>query len=334
MKRLILQSTHDHGSKLRFGLRACATAALLVAALIFAFRALLYAQTPNLTGTYTADDGGIYFVQQSGSTLWWAGMSLDQEILADEVWHRGLSFTNVFRGTINNDYTVTGEWSDVTRGTILQSGTLNLTISYFNGHLRLTKTAATGGFGATTLTQTGPLDDTKVSGLDFNIYSRFSVVHKNDNSTILDNLSPYRDQTVFYGHVVNSHVDYISDEHEVESEIPHVNYDPAFTPCPIPSFPNFGGIDRTFDEFLKANAGDADFDVRVKVDQDKLEPDFYTTGWGDRTTSNSMTPAPNKSSIMQAARHTWELRQSCTARRTALVPPSCRDGQTWTAIAS
>ncbi len=25
---------------------------------------------------------------------------------------------------------------------------------------------------------------------------------------------------------------------------------------------------------------DADFDLRVKIDLDKLEPDFYTTGWG------------------------------------------------------
>ena len=42
---------------------------------------------------------------------------------------------------------------------------------------------------------------------------------------------------------------------------------------------------------------DADFDLRLKIDLDKLEPDFYTTGWGDRTSrsdrflvSNSMMP--------------------------------------------
>ena len=28
----------------------------------------------NLTGTYKADDGGVYYMEQSGSTLWWAGL--------------------------------------------------------------------------------------------------------------------------------------------------------------------------------------------------------------------------------------------------------------------
>jgi hypothetical protein len=78
---------------------------------------------PILTGTYRADDGGIYYVQRSSNTLWWAGMSLDSELPADLQWHRGLNFTNVFRGTINNDHTVTGAWSDVTRGASFNTGT-------------------------------------------------------------------------------------------------------------------------------------------------------------------------------------------------------------------
>src|SRR2546430_1262226 len=89
--RLILQSICDRGSRFRFGLRAGTTAALLMTGLIFAFRALLYAQSLNLTGTYMADDGGVYYVQQSGSMLWWAGMSLDSDLSADLQWHRGLN---------------------------------------------------------------------------------------------------------------------------------------------------------------------------------------------------------------------------------------------------
>src|SRR6266436_9156645 len=127
--RLILHSTGDRGSRFRFGLRAGTTAALLMTGLIFAFRALLYAQSLNLTGTYLADDGGIYYVQQSGSTLWWAGMSLDTELPADLQWHRGLNFTNVFRGTINSDNTIVGEWSDLTRGASLNGGTLSIRFS-------------------------------------------------------------------------------------------------------------------------------------------------------------------------------------------------------------
>ena len=136
--RLILQSTGDRGSRFRFGLRAWTTAALLMTGLIFAFRALLYAQSLNLTGTYMADDGGIYYVQQSGSTLWWAGMSLDSDLPPDFQWHRGLTFTNAFRGTINSDGTISGYWSDVTRGTILQNGTLTISVSNSGGLTQFT----------------------------------------------------------------------------------------------------------------------------------------------------------------------------------------------------
>src|SRR5437660_9923352 len=104
--RLILQSIRDRGSRFLFGLRAGTAAALLMTGLIFAFRALLYAQSLNLTGTYMADDGGIYYVQQSGSTLWWAGMSLDSDLSADLQWQRGLKFTNVLLGDIKSDKTM------------------------------------------------------------------------------------------------------------------------------------------------------------------------------------------------------------------------------------
>ena len=149
MKRLILQSTRDHGSKLRFGLRACATTALLVSGLIFAFRALLYADTPNLTGTYTADDGGIYYVQQSGSTLWWIGMSLDADPHVAQVFHRGLAFTNIFKGEVRSDNTVAGEWADVSRGLTLNKGTLNLQISPASGG------SGGSGYQLTAVTKTG-----------------------------------------------------------------------------------------------------------------------------------------------------------------------------------
>src|SRR5437870_2331870 len=277
--RLILQSICDRGSRFRFGLRAGTTAALLMTGLIFAFRALLYAQSLNLTGTYMADDGGIYYVQQSGSTLWWAGMSLDSDLSADLQWHRGLNFINVFRGTINSDHTIVGDWSDVTRGTILQSGTLTVKIGSSGGAIQLTKVTATGGFGATTWTQTDPLDDTKVNGATRDIFSRFSAVHKNDDTTLLDpNLKPYRDATVLYARVVNSHLDYLHDN-SVESEVPHVNFGPEFS-CQIPSFRDFGHRDREFHSFVTNYAdGDGDFDMRLKVDLNKLEPNFYDIGW-------------------------------------------------------
>src|SRR5262249_37365956 len=46
---------------------------------------------------------------------------------------------------------------------------------------------------------------------------------------------------------------------------------------------NFGFADRDFPAFTCYDNSDADLDIRLKIDLDKLEPDFYTTGWGDRT---------------------------------------------------
>jgi hypothetical protein len=280
----VLQSTRGYGSKLRFGLRACATTALLVTGLIFAYRALLYAQTPNLTGTYMADDGAIYYVQQSGNVLWWAGMSLDSGLPPDAQWHRGLNFTNVFRGTINSDNTVVGDWADVTRGTSLQSGVLTVRIDSSGSAIQLTKLTATGGFGATTWTQTGPLDDTKINGVTRDIFSRFDAVHKNDDTTLLNpNLKPYRDATVLYVRVVNTHLEYLNGN-STESEIPHVNYGPEYSPTPSPTpisgMRDFGHRDRQFSSFVINKAdGDGDFDMRLKVDLNKLETNFYSVGW-------------------------------------------------------
>src|SRR5262249_34921894 len=113
MKRRAVQWTCNDWPKRRFGMQGCTIIVLLATGL------MVTSCARNLTGTYMADDGGIYYLQQSGSTLWWAGLSLDRELPPDFVWHRGLFFTNVFRGTINSDNTIVGEWSDVSRGLTL-----------------------------------------------------------------------------------------------------------------------------------------------------------------------------------------------------------------------
>jgi hypothetical protein len=276
MKRAALQFIANSRSIFRFALLLTALAGL---DLIFASCAR------TLTGTYVADDGGVYYMEQSGSTLWWAGMSLDTELPADLQWHRGLNFTNVFRGTINSDNTIVGEWSDLSRGATLNGGALTVKIDSSGGVTKLTKLTATGGFGATTWTKTDPLDDLQFDGATRDIITRFDQVHKNvDGETIHDNLKPYRDQTVLYGRLVNTHLDYTGDNNP-ESEIPHINYGPSSDPA-IPHYQNFGQKGREFDDFDCSHSvddDDADFDLRLKVDVNKLEPDFYTTGWGDRT---------------------------------------------------
>jgi hypothetical protein len=270
----------------------------------------------NLTGTYMADDGGIYYLQQSGSTLWWAGLSLDRQLPADFVWHRGLYFTNVFRGVINSDNTIIGEWSDVSRGLTLNSGTLTVKIESSGGVTKLTKVTATGGFGATTWIRTDPLDDTKFNGTTLDIISRFDAVHKNDGSALHENnLKPYRDATVFYGHVVTPHLEYMHDNpYDVEAEAPHVNYGEDFSP-PIPNggkdsdgkqitYRNFGLEDRDLKTFACYQQDDhenldADFDLRLKIDLNKLEPDFYTTGWGSRASGPKIFSLKLNDSITQ-----------------------------------
>src|SRR5262249_22534496 len=72
-----------------------------------------------------------------------------------------------------------------------------------------------------------------------------------------------------------------------ESEIPHVNYGPD---SGIPDYPDFGHLARDFKSFACYDIADADFDIRLKIDRDRLEPDFYTTGWGDRTAGPTVFP--------------------------------------------
>jgi hypothetical protein len=268
----------------------------LVAIGLWAFRASLPPPPPALTGTYRGGDGSIYYVQRSSNTLWWVGMSLDKDkdLSAEVQWHRGLDYTNVFRGTINSDNTVTGEWSDVPRGASLDGGTLTIRFSSAGGITQFTRIAATGNFKTTTWHKSDPLDDLKVNGGTMDIVSRFDQVHKNVNGeTIHDNLEPYRDQTVLYGRLINSHLEYLNDNC-VEFEIPHVNYGPADPKIfqgsdkgqcghEAPIFLHFGRQSREYDDFacFHASDGDADFDMWLKVDLNKLEPAFYTTGWGD-----------------------------------------------------
>jgi hypothetical protein len=96
----------------------------------------------SLTGVWQASDGGTYYLRHIGyNLLWWNGMSGGND---------GRSFNNVFKGEIKWWKTgprVSGEWIDVPRGTIMNSGTLDLRIT---NPTTLQTVSQTGGFGATT----------------------------------------------------------------------------------------------------------------------------------------------------------------------------------------
>jgi hypothetical protein len=83
----------------------------------------------DLTGTWMGNDGGTYYIRQIGDEIVWFGESR--------------LFSNVFFGRRSGD-TVAGDWADVPKGAILQSGTLTFIV---DNPAVLTRTAETGGFG-------------------------------------------------------------------------------------------------------------------------------------------------------------------------------------------
>ncbi|HEX9320408.1 MAG TPA: hypothetical protein VF884_15855, partial [Nitrososphaeraceae archaeon] len=97
----------------------------------------------DLTGIWTADDGGTYYIKQLGNMVWWLGMS----------GNNGESFTNIFRGMIQDNNKIDGEWTDVPKGDTRNHGILFLNISSnFSNGTQLQKIEQTGGFGGSVWT--------------------------------------------------------------------------------------------------------------------------------------------------------------------------------------
>jgi len=150
-----------------------------------------------LTGTCTANDGANYYLRQIGQTVWWAGLSTES-LRGEDDFQLGLSFTNVFRGTIQ-DNLLTGEWVYVPRGVILQSDTLKLRIE---GPSQMRREDETGNFGGSLWTRTNfspPLD----------LRARFDCVLRNDSfpgppvtGTLREHLKAYKDPVVVTGNVL------------------------------------------------------------------------------------------------------------------------------------
>jgi hypothetical protein len=107
----------------------------------------------DLTGTWAGDDGGIYYLRQLKSVLWWNGMSeRDGRPL-----RLGRDWNNVARGEIKG-LVIDVVWADVPRGDVLGSGTMNLKIEgNAAGNIRIAKVSETGsGFGNRVLTPCKP----------------------------------------------------------------------------------------------------------------------------------------------------------------------------------
>jgi hypothetical protein len=96
-------------------------------------------QTVDLTGVWSCDDGGTYYIRQSGDSIWWFG----------EPSTNPGDWSNVASGTVR-DSTVNLVWSDVPKGCTLNKGTLVLSVLSKD---KLTATEKTSGFGGSTWTR-------------------------------------------------------------------------------------------------------------------------------------------------------------------------------------
>ena len=98
----------------------------------------------ELTGPWAGDDGGIYYLRQVGSVVWWNGMSER----TGRPSRLGRDWNNVGRGEIKA-LKIEVEWADVPRGQILGNGTLSLSIKDDgSGNVQIVKDSETGtGFG-------------------------------------------------------------------------------------------------------------------------------------------------------------------------------------------
>jgi hypothetical protein len=216
----------------------------------------------DLTGSWTADDGGIYYVRQLGSTIWWAGLSADSPQGVND-FQRGLRFANVFRGTIEGN-TIKGTWAGVPRGQDLQKGTLTLRIvpiGFPVGNI-LEKQSETGGFRGkiwNIVIPRNPPPCDNITAASPDIGCKFNRVKKNDDSTLYDNLKPEKDNVVVFGSVTK----------------------PLTSAYP-------GNTGRTYQDFINTwNGGDGDFDgdlhFNMQIDRAKLDaqPNFWNRkdGW-------------------------------------------------------
>jgi len=96
----------------------------------------------DLTGVWKADDGGTYYVRQTGHNVHWYG----------ERSKNNPAWSNVFVGE-KNGKRIKGRWVDVPKGNIMGRGTLKLEVRHRGNVLVARK--KTGGFGGSRWTRVG-----------------------------------------------------------------------------------------------------------------------------------------------------------------------------------
>jgi hypothetical protein len=212
----------------------------------------------GLTGVWSADDGGFYYVRQEGQRIWWGGFSGELGLQV------GLAFCNVFQGSIAGNV-VEGNWVDVPRGLTGGLGELSFTVQRTAGGIPfiLNKTAGTGGFSASTWTfkrwYFGTYNYTFTDLFKQIIKSTYATVSP-FRETLYDRLRPLKEQTV----VVFGALGYSGDGATT-------TFDNSFTQGLQPTWDNFIAMNYPLD----TRASDADMDTYMVVEMNELPPDFF-----------------------------------------------------------
>jgi len=227
----------------------------------------------DLSGTWAGNDGAIYYLRQIGHELWWAGLSVDSPNGVNDLqW--GIRFANVFQGQISNGM-VSGDWADVPRGAILNSGTLTLAVSTNS----IQRQSETGGFGASSWTRiahVAPAPDIPpviASLIGTDIFAVFDLVKKNQNAwrdhSLLDNLKPAKSKPVaIFGNIVQTHF-------PDTLQLFPLKIIPG-APDPDPMHVNYpANADRSYATFICLNGNDSppdgDIDFNISVDRANLD---------------------------------------------------------------
>lgn len=101
--------------------------------LVFGVTSQVFSAQYDLTGVWTCDDGGKFYIRQIGNKIWWFG----------EDKAKNPTYSNVAYGTISGN-TIKLKWADVPKGGIIQDGTLVIKVRSNN---KLVAVEKTGGFG-------------------------------------------------------------------------------------------------------------------------------------------------------------------------------------------
>jgi hypothetical protein len=219
-----------------------------------------------LTGTWIADDFGIYYIRQIGSDVWWVGFSSESPYGTADL-HRGLVFTSVFRGTLTGDQLL-GNFVDVPKGQMLTSGPLTLKVIDGNS---LASQAVPNAYRAKSWQRFSP---PALPPPD--VFTLFGEVKKNQNAfddhSLLDDLKPAKGKPVsVLGRITSGGTD---------PYVVKVAYPPA--------------AGRTYNDFICLDGNnsppDGDLTFTMHVDRGALDQQLGFWSGDDWETTHQITP--------------------------------------------